>query len=82
MILLYPYRSMSAAIIYRLPEPQKALTPWAVDLIRRRIQSSLSPGQESRQIICRGGGEIVGLDPIKAEAVAFWIADYALIAAQ
>lgn len=78
MVLLYPYRNKTAAVVYRLPDPQKSLTPGAVDLIRRRTEHSFRPGQQSRRIICRGGGEILGLDPGEAEAVAFWIADYAL----
>lgn len=78
MVLLYPYRVNSAAVVYRLPDPRKALTPCAVDLLRRRTQLGLCPGRKDRQVICRGGGEILGLDPKKAEAVAFWIADYAL----
>lgn len=78
MVLLYPHRGRSASVIYRLPDPGRALTPAAVDLIRRRVQHSLSPGMARHQIICRCGGEILGLDPTKAEAIAFWIADAAL----
>jgi hypothetical protein len=78
MVLLYYRRDSSAAVVYRLPDPRKALTPGAVDLIRRRTEHSLCPGRKCRQTICRGGGEIHGLDPAKAETVAFWIADYTL----
>ena len=78
MVLLYSHRGRSASVIYRLPDTDRALTPAAVDLIRRRVQHSLSPGMARHQIICRCGGEILGLDPTKAEAIAFWIADSAL----
>lgn len=77
MVLLYPEAAGSSAVVYRLPDMDKALTPWAVALTRRRARVALLPGTTRRQVICRCGGEIWGLDPSKAEAVAFWIADAA-----
>lgn len=78
MVLLYPYRGVSAAVIYRFPDPNRVLSPIAVNLIRRRVRIGLLPREVLHQVICRCGGEILGLDPSKAEAVAFWIADAAL----
>lgn len=77
MVLLYSKGGRSSAVVYRLPDMDKALTPCAVALIRRRARVALLPGSPRRQVICRCGGEILGLDPSKAEAVAFWIADAA-----
>jgi hypothetical protein len=44
MVLLYTGKGRSAAVNYRLPNPDKALTPSAVNFIRRRVRSSLLPG--------------------------------------
>lgn len=77
MVLLYPEAGGSSAVVYRLPNLDRALTPVAVALIRRRARVALLPGTTRRQVICRCGGEVLGLDSSKAEAIAFWIADAA-----